>query len=66
MLSEPGRANMVVLLNMKAGKLAITYTDFNSAQKFFEHGIYFLDCNHWESHYLLSIELFDLAADAGK
>lgn len=63
-LSEPGRANMVVLLNMKAGKLAITYTDFNSALKFFEHGISFLDSDHWESQYLLSIELFDLAADA--
>ena len=65
-LSEPGQANMVVALNKKAGELAIKYTDFNSALKFFEHGILFLDNDHWQSQYLLSKKLFDLAATAGK
>lgn len=67
MLSEPSQANMVVALNKKAGELAlIKYTDSNSALKFFEHGISFLDNDHWQSQYLLSKELFDLAATAGK
>ena len=67
MLSEPSQANMVVALNKKAGELAlIKYTDSNSALKFFKHGISFLDNDHWQSQYLLSRELFDLAATAGK
>jgi predicted ATPase len=57
---------MLAALNLKAGKLAITYSDFNSALKLFEHGISFLESDHWHNKYVLSIDLFDSAADAGK
>ena len=66
MVSDPSQSNMLAALNLKAGKLAITYSDFNSALKLFEHGISFLESDHWHNKYVLSIDLFDSAADAGK
>ena len=66
MLSDPSQTTMIAALNLKAGKLAITYSDFNAALKLFEHGISFLESDHWDSLYSFSIDLFDSAAEAGK
>jgi predicted ATPase len=65
-LSDPSQTNMIAALNLKAGKRAITYSDFNVAHKLFQHGISFLESDHWQSQYFLSIDLFNSAADAGK
>ncbi len=66
MLSDPSQSTMLAALNLKAGKLAIACSDFNAALKLFEHGISFLENDHWHNQYLLSIDLFDSAAGAGK
>ncbi|KAL3806185.1 hypothetical protein ACHAXA_011734 [Cyclostephanos tholiformis] len=63
-LSDPIQTNMIAALNLKAGKRAITYSDFNVAHKLFEHGISFLESDHWQSQYSLSLDLFNSAADA--
>jgi predicted ATPase len=57
---------MLAALNLKAGRLALTYSDINAALKLFEHGISFLESDHWHSQYVLSIDIFDSAADAGE
>ncbi len=55
--------NVVVAhLNLRAGKKAIEMTDFVAAYSYFYNGISFLREQHWENHYELSLELFDLAA----
>ena len=66
MLSDPNQSTMIAALNLKAGKLAITCSDFNAALKLFEHGISFLENDNWQNQYVLSLDLFDSAADAGK
>ncbi|KAL7439121.1 hypothetical protein ACHAXM_006808 [Skeletonema potamos] len=49
-------------LNLRAGKKAMEMSDFEAAYSYFDHGISFLRKKHWEEHYSLSLELFDLAA----
>jgi predicted ATPase len=49
-------------LNLRAGKKAMEMSDFEAAHSYFDSGISFLLKNHWEEHYDLSLELFDLAA----
>ena len=66
MLSDPNQSTMIAALNLKAGKLAIACSDFNAALKLFEHGISFLENDHWQNQYVLSLDLFDSAAGAGK
>ncbi|KAL3780452.1 hypothetical protein ACHAW5_004578 [Stephanodiscus triporus] len=63
-LSDPSQTTTIAALNLKAGKLAITYSDYNAALKLFEHGISFLESDHWHSLYAFSIDLFDLATEA--
>ena len=53
-------------LNLKAGKRAVAFSDFNAALKLFEHGLSFLTSDSWSTHYLLTVDLFDAAAEAGR
>eukprot|EP00986_Skeletonema_menzelii_P005633 scaffold2092_cov165-Skeletonema_menzelii.AAC.1 len=48
--------------NLRAGKKAMEMSDFEAAYSYFDNGITFLRKKHWEEHYALSLELFDLAA----
>jgi predicted ATPase len=52
----------VATLNLRAGKKAMEMSDFVAAYSYFDNGISFLRKMHWEEHYSLSLELFDLAA----
>eukprot|EP00985_Skeletonema_marinoi_P001074 scaffold434_cov190-Skeletonema_marinoi.AAC.5 len=52
----------VANLNLQAGKKAMEMSDFVLAYSYFDNGISFLRKKHWEEHYRLSLELFDLAA----
>ena len=49
--------------NLRAGKKAMEMSDFEAAYSYFDHGMTFLRKKHWEEHYALSLELFDLAAE---
>ena len=49
-------------LNLRAGKKAMGMSDFVAAYSYFDNGITFLRKKHWEEHYALSLDLFDLAA----
>ena len=48
--------------NLIAGKKAMSFAEFASALKYFNHGITFLRTNHWQEQYDLTLELFTLAA----
>jgi len=58
------QAVVVANLNLDAGKKAMNMSDFFAAHSFFEHGISYLRLRreHWNEHYDLSLELFNLAA----
>jgi predicted ATPase len=53
---------IVATLNLRAGKKAVEMSDFRAAYSYFDYGISFLRKDHWDEHYDLSLELFDLAA----
>jgi predicted ATPase len=53
---------IVATLNLRAGKKAMEMSDFRAAYSYFDYGISFLSKNHGDEHYVLSLELFDLAA----
>jgi predicted ATPase len=53
---------IVATLNLRAGKKAMEMSDFQAAYSYFDYGISFMWKNHWDEHYDLSLELFDLAA----
>ncbi len=55
------QAVVVANLNLDAGKIAMDMSDFFAAHSFFDHGISFLGRGHWNNHYDLSLELFNLA-----
>ncbi|KAL7456012.1 hypothetical protein ACHAWC_007538 [Mediolabrus comicus] len=50
-------------LNLRAGKKSIELSDYAAAYSYFDNGISFLRKKHWEEHYDLSLELFELAAN---
>ncbi len=54
---------IVANLNLRAGKEAMEMSDFEAAYSYFDNGITFLRKKHWEEHYTLSLELFNLAAN---
>jgi predicted ATPase len=56
------QAVVVANLNLDAGKKAMSMSNFFSANSFFNHGISYLRTGHWDEHYELSLELFNLAA----
>jgi predicted ATPase len=53
---------IVANINLRAGKKAMRMSDFRAAYSYFDKGISFLRKKHWEEHYALSLELFNLAA----
>ena len=55
------QAVVVANLNSDAGKKALSMSDFFAAYSLFNHGISYLRGGHWEEHYDLSLELFNLA-----
>jgi predicted ATPase len=61
-VEDEGQYVMVAKHNLRAGKKAMEMSDFEAAHSYFDHGITFLRKNHWEEHYELSLELFNLAA----
>jgi predicted ATPase len=61
-VQEDGDYVKVANLNLKAGKKALEMSDYVTAYRYFDHGITFLRKKHWEEHYGLSLELYDLAA----
>ena len=52
------------MLNLKAGKFSILLSDYTSALSLFEHGMSYLNGDHWTEEYELSLNLFDAAAEA--
>ena len=62
-ISDP-KKRLVAQLNLKAGKLSIELSDYAVALSLFEHGISYLEGDHWTSEYELTLNLFDLAAKA--
>jgi predicted ATPase len=52
----------VARMNLHVGKVAMKMADFFSAYLFFDHGISYLRKGHWNTHYDLSLELYNLAA----
>ncbi|KAK1740120.1 putative AAA ATPase [Skeletonema marinoi] len=61
-VQEKSQNVLVADLNLQAGKKAMGMSDFVLAYSYFDNGISFLRKKHWEEHYTLSLELFDLAA----
>ena len=61
---DPEQRSKIAGLNLKAGRLSIILSDYTSAFKFFKHGISYLDEDHWSTHYYLSVNLYDAAAEA--
>eukprot|EP00970_Alexandrium_tamarense_P009155 scaffold1803_cov195-Alexandrium_tamarense.AAC.31 len=51
-------------LNSRAGKKALSAPDFASAVMYAESGISFLDGDHWESQYGLSLSLYETSVAA--
>ena len=65
-LSDSSKRSKIASLNLKAGKQAILFSDFNAALKLFQSGASFLPVDSWVTHYQLSVDLYDAAAEAGK
>ena len=63
---DPSQREMIASLNLKAGKRAVAFSNFNAALKLFEHGVSFLPSDCWATQYTLSVDLFNAAAEAGK
>ncbi|EED88850.1 hypothetical protein THAPSDRAFT_264262, partial [Thalassiosira pseudonana CCMP1335] len=63
LLSDFNQRNTISSLNLRAGKRCIAMSDFASAQKFYESGISFLNDDHWQQQYELSLELFEASID---
>eukprot|EP00984_Skeletonema_dohrnii_P001544 scaffold486_cov148-Skeletonema_dohrnii-CCMP3373.AAC.25 len=61
-VKEKSQNVLVADLNLQAGKKAMEMSDYETAYSYFDNGISFLRKKHWEEHYTLSLELFDLAA----
>ena len=54
-VSDPTQRSTFAALNLKAGKRATIFSDWNTAFKMYKHGISFLDRDedHWETQYNL-------------
>ena len=48
-------------LNLKAAKAAADLSQFESAYTLIYHAIGFLPAHHWQDHYALSLEIYELA-----
>jgi len=62
-VQDPSQSYTVAQMNLRAGKKAMEMSDFKTASSYLRHGITFLRERHWEEHYSLSLELFELGAE---
>ena len=60
---NPSQKIVIAGLNLKAGRLSNTLSDYMSALKFFEHGILYLGEDRWAAQYELSLGLYNAAAE---
>ena len=63
-VSDLSKRAILAKLNLKAGKLSITLSDYTTALSLFEHGISYLGDDKWTSEYELTLNLFDSGAEA--
>ena len=56
--------NIIAGLNLKAGKLSISLSDYAAALILFKHGISYLGDDKWTSNYDMSIEFYDAATES--
>jgi len=61
-IQDTSQGVTVAALNLRAGKKAIEMSDFGAAYSYLDNGISFLPEGHWQDHYDLSLEMFELAA----
>ena len=50
-------------LNLRAAKKAASFSAFESAASYCEHGIKLLPADRWENHYQFSLDLYSLGAE---
>jgi len=63
-INEPQERIEIARLNLQASKIAKSSTAFKLALEYVMSGIEFLSSNHWSSHYDLSLQLYNAAAEA--
>ena len=65
-VQDTRQKNIIAGLNLRAGQLSISLSDYAAALIIFKHGISYLgdDKNKWTSNYDMSIELYDAAAES--
>ena len=61
-VSDGEQGVKVAQMNLNAGKNAMKTSDLVSAYTFFDNGISYLRKGHWDYHYDMTLELFNLAA----
>jgi len=61
-IQQTSQSVTVAALNLRAGKKAMEMSDFGAAYSYLNNGMSFLREGHWQEHYDLSLELFELAA----
>eukprot|EP00984_Skeletonema_dohrnii_P011063 scaffold4391_cov106-Skeletonema_dohrnii-CCMP3373.AAC.3 len=61
-IQDTSQSFTIATVNLRAGQKSMVMSDFGAAYSYFNHGISFLQEGHWQEHYDLSLELFDLAA----
>jgi predicted ATPase len=62
--NNPDQSRLFAQLNLKAGRKAMSMTDFVSALKYLTSGVTFLQGDYWRHSYLLSLGLFENLASA--
>jgi predicted ATPase len=62
---EQSQKSVFAQLNLKAGRRSIELSDYHTAFKLLQHGISFLDDDHWLSSYQLSLDLYEAVVEAG-
>ena len=61
-IQDTSQSITVAALNLRAGKKAMEMSDYGAAYSYFHNGMSFLREGHWQEHYDLSLQLFELAA----
>lgn len=61
---NPGQSRAFAQLNLDAGRKAMSESNFRSALEYFNNGISFLQGEHWNNQYELSLSLHESAANA--
>ncbi|KAL9184866.1 hypothetical protein ACHAXT_002643, partial [Thalassiosira profunda] len=59
---SPEERSQFASCNSQAAKYAIACSSFEEARSYIDAGIKMLEENHWETHYALSLDLFNMSA----